>query len=574
MPQTAINLGQALLRTRDRFGDRVAILNPVDGKYVPVRYVEYVDRIRRYAAVLQEFGFESGERIAIQGTNSIEWAAFDWACQSLGLVVVPIYPTLPSDQAQYIVRDSGAKLIVTGDDEQRKKTEGMEGVATLPLVGPGSLDEKSGRAALSEEAWLRSIEAVSPDALATIIYTSGTTGNPKGAMLTHRAFTELAVSVLTSLPVDENDIFFSFLPVSHVYERFAGHFLPTIIGACIGYAQGLRTLANDLLQVRPTIMLCVPRFLEAFKGRVLDGVTKMPPLRRRLFEAALAAGSKRFRGEPSPFAGILDALVGGKVRARTGGRLRFFVSGGAAMPYHVAEFFGAFRLLVLQGYGLTETTAATSFNPPADNRPHTVGIPIEGVEVRIASDGEILIRGNSRMVGYWNLPEDTAAAIDAEGWFHSGDIGEFEGRHLKITDRKKDILVLGNGKNVAPAHIEGFLKESRYINEIVLFGDGMEYVCGLVVPEFDSVRAYLKTQGIEVKTDAEIASHEATKKLIKAEIEKVNARLADYERVKKHAILASGFSIETGELTPSLKVKRRVVKERHAETLSGLMRSS
>ncbi|MCW5940633.1 MAG: long-chain fatty acid--CoA ligase [Fimbriimonadaceae bacterium] len=573
MPQTAVNLGQALLRSREAFGDRVAILNPVDGVYVPIRYREYVATIRRYAGVLHGLGLQPGDRIAIQGTNSLEWAAFDWACQSLGLVVVPIYPTLPSDQAQYIVRDAGAKLVVTGDDEQRKKTLGMEGVGSLPLTGPDSLDAKAAESDMSEQEWRSLVDAVSPEALATIIYTSGTTGNPKGAMLTHRAFTELAVSVLTSLPVNENDVFFSFLPVSHVYERFAGHFLPTILGACIGYAQGLRTLANDLLQVRPTIMLCVPRFLEAFKGRVLDGAAKMPPVRRRLFEAALAAGAKRFRGEFSPFAGVLDALVGGKVRARTGGRLRFFVSGGAAMPYHVAEFFGAFRLQVLQGYGLTETTAATSFNPPDDNRPHTVGIPIQGVEVRIAPDGEILIRGSSRMVGYWNLPEETRTAIDEDGWFRSGDIGEFEGKHLKITDRKKDILVLGNGKNVAPAHIEGLLKESRYINEVVLFGDGMEYVCGLVVPEFDAVRAYLKTQGVEAKTDGEIAAHEATKKLIKAEIDRVNARLADYERVKKHAVLATPFSIETGELTPSLKVKRRVVKERHAETLAGLARS-
>ena len=575
MSDAAINLGQALLRSESRYGDKAALLVPErSGVFRTVTYREMADMVRRYAEVLDELHLSPGDRVAIQGENSVNWALADWACQTLGLVVVPIYPTLPADQAQYIVHDAGASVVLAGSEEQVAKTKGMPGVRVELLVGAGSIAERAEAAGerMTREAWEARIASVKPDDLATIIYTSGTTGNPKGAMLQHRAFTSLADSILTSLPINEHDTFLSFLPISHVYERFAGHFLPICVGATIGYAGSLRTLANDLLAVRPTIMLCVPRFLESFKAKVVEGAAKAPPLRRWLFEKALEQGTRRWRGESTMFVGLLDKIVGQKIRDRVGGRLRFFVSGGAAMPMHVAEFFGAFNLMVLQGYGLTETTAATSFNPPDDNKPHTVGIPIDGVEVKIAADGEILIRGSSRMVGYYHLPEETAAAIDADGWFHSGDIGEFEGRHLKITDRKKDILVLANGKNVAPARIEGLLKEGRSIGEAVAFGDGEEYIAALIVPEFDVIRAELKNQGIEPGTDEQMIEREDVRAMVKKDVEAANRRLADFEKVKRHTLLARAFSIDEGELTPSLKVKRRVVRDRYASEIASMMK--
>jgi long-chain acyl-CoA synthetase len=277
---------------------------------------------------------------------------------------------------------------------------------------------------------------------------------------------------------------------------------------------------------------------------------------------------KRAQGAFAPFAGLLDKIVGKKIRERTGGRMRFFVSGGAALPPHVAEFYMAFNLTVLQGYGLTETTAATCINHPYRNRYWTVGEPLPGVEVSIASDGEILVRGPSVMLGYYHLPEETAKAIDADGWFHTGDIGEFEDKHLKITDRKKDILVLANGKNIAPQPIENKLKESAYIAEAVLFGDGNEYVYGLIIPNLERLREEFPEAG----DDEALVKNEQVRAKIKAEIDQVNRTLADFEKVKKHALLNAAFSVETGELTPSMKVKRKVVREKHADLIRSLER--
>jgi long-chain acyl-CoA synthetase len=558
-----------------RFASKRALLYPEGGSFKPLTYAEMADQVYSYARALDVLGLAKGDRLAIQAENSMEWALTDWAAQTLGVILVPIYPTLPADQAQYIVTDCGAKVVIAGDMEQQPKTGRMEGVRSVLLKGAGeSIVELAEHAAspLTKEEWHARIEAVEPDDVATIIYTSGTTGNPKGAVLAHRAFVFLCNSVLKNLPINEQDTFLSFLPLSHVYERMAGHFLPISLGSTIGYAQSLRTLADDMQQVQPTVMLCVPRFLEALKDRIWTTAMKAPPLRRRLFLMAHAQGLKKAQGGFAPLYGLLDKLVGAKIRARTGGRLRFFVSGGAALPPHVSEFFQAFGVTILQGYGLTETAAATCVNHPDRNKPHTVGEPIEGMEVEIAPDGEILIRGPGRMVEYYNLPEETRAAIDEEGWFHTGDIGEFEGAHLKITDRKKDIIVLANGKNVAPQPIENKLKISPLIAEAVLFGDGNEFVYGLLVPNFEALREQVKAQGEAPKDDAELIKTDVAKKLVKEEVDRVNKTLADYEKVKRHVLLPKAFSIDEDELTPSMKVKRRVVREKYKALIADLER--
>ena len=372
--------------------------------------------------------------------------------------------------------------------------------------------------------------------------------------------------------MDENDVFLVFLPLSHVFARYAGHVLPMAIGATVAYAGSVASLANDMVRVQPTIMTVVPRFLESVRARIIDGVKKQPPVKQWLFAQALAQGLKKQRGELAPFAGVLDRLVGEKIRARTGGKIRFFVSGGAALAPQVSEFYIAFGLTVLQGYGLTETTAASSLNHPDDNRPHTVGPPLGCVQFKFAEDGEILQRGPSVMMGYYNLPEATAEAIDADGWFHTGDIGELEDGSLMITDRKKDILVLGNGKNVSPLLVESRLKESEFVNEAVLFGDGMEYCCALIVPEFERIKTWLAENGESENDDAAVAARDDVKQLLRSEIAAANKGLAEYERAKKHVLLATTFSVDSGELTPSLKVKRRVVKEKFAEEIQSMRR--
>ncbi len=570
-----LSMGAMLRRSIQRWPNRVAMQVPEGNTFRAITYTELGGLVRKYAGVLKSLGLEKGDRICLQSENCYEWALVDWACQSLGVVLVPIYPTLPSDQAQYIVNDCDAKIVIAGSPEQAKKTEGISGIRVMLLKGSDdSIDVMAHKPELelSEEDWNRHIDAVDPADIATFIYTSGTTGQPKGAMLQHRAFTWLCSEIKECLPFDENDVFLCFLPMSHVFERFAGQCLPISKGASIGYAKNLASLAGDMLKVRPTVILCVPRFLEATREKILDGVKKQPALRQKLFNMALSQGIARARGGFAPLAGLLDKIVGSKVRARTGGRIRFFVSGGAALPKHVAEFYMAMGWHVLQGYGLTETTAATCVNHPDDNKYWTVGPPIKDVQVKLAEDGEILVRGYSVMKGYYNLPEETAAAIDAEGWFHTGDIGVWEGKHLKITDRKKDILVLANGKNVAPQPIENKIKESAYISEAVVFGDGSEFCYALIVPNFEKLKGEIEAKGMKAPSEHEMAESDAVKATIKAEMDRVNKGLADFEKVKKWVLVHASFSVESGELTPSLKVKRKVVREKFAKELEALMR--
>ncbi|KXK17224.1 MAG: AMP-dependent synthetase/ligase [Fimbriimonadaceae bacterium] len=553
------------------YASKPAMLWAKNGEFVPLTYAELHERVRRFAAVLRERGLRKGSTIALQSENCPEWAWLDWACQCLGVVLVPIYPTLPSDVSKYIVQDSGASwVVVSGKEQQAKHADGSVPVVLLNSV-EGSISHQAEQAEpMPTEEFQAAVDQVEPLDTCTIIYTSGTTGPPKGAVLPHQAPASVLTQIPRHLPIDHNDVFLSFLPMSHVFERIAGQFLPISCGATVGYAGSLMSLAGDIQKVRPTIMLCVPRFLEATMDRIVDATKRYPRVRKLLFDLALAQGVRKARGQIAPLAGVLDRLVGKKVRERFGGRLRFFVSGGAALAPHVAEFYMALGLKVLQGYGLTETTAASTVNHPERSKYWTVGEPIPGVEIRTAEDGEILIRGKSVMTGYHNLAEATREAIDSEGWFHTGDIGEWEGAHLKITDRKKDILVLANGKNVAPQPIENRLKESEWIAEAVLFGDGAEYVFGLIVPNFERLRAHLETLGIRPPTDEDLVASEKVRELIKAAVQHVNSESADFEKVKKHALVAARFTVESGDLTPTLKVRRKVVREKYADLLSTL----
>lgn len=553
-----------LRRTVRRLPEKVAMLSPGKDGFREIRYRELYESVRRYAASLHSLGIRRGDKVCIISENCAEWAFADWAGQCIGAVIVPIYPTLPADQASYIVGDCGARLVLAGGTEQLDKVACMEGVRSILIKGEESLDELSKSHDLSPSELDAEIDGAKPDDLATIIYTSGTTGLPKGAMMPHRAFIHVCESAQRLIPLVESDIFLTFLPMSHVYERVAGQCLPIYLGATIAYAKSLASLAGDMLKVRPTVLLCVPRFLESFRERALDGVQKMPPLRQKLFHLALSQGVKKAQGKFAPLAGVLDKVVMAKLRERLGGRMRYFVSGGAALPRHVAEFYIGAGLVVLQGYGLTETSGGTCINSPERNKYWTVGESLD-MEIKIADDGEILIKGPALMLGYYNLPEETALAIDSQGWFHTGDIGEFEGRNLKITDRKKDLIILGNGKNVAPQPIENRLRESTFISEAVVLGDGMDYCVALIVPNFEAVRAALS-----LPETALLSQSAEAKALIKKEIDRVNKKLATFEAVKRHAILDAPFSIEAGELTPTLKIKRRFVAQKYADAVRSL----
>jgi long-chain acyl-CoA synthetase len=556
----ATSLGDLLRRHAAKYAEKPALLSPAKDGLNPISYREMAQKVRGYAGALRTLGIGRGDKVAILSENCAEWALADWACSSIGVVSVPVYPSLPADQAQYIVRDADANLVVCGGDEQLKKMSSLDGVRSVLLSELAMQAESS---SLSEEEWHREIDATSRQDLFTIIYTSGTTGQPKGAMLQHGAALHVCESAVRRLPLRDTDTFLSFLPMSHVYERIAGQVLPIQMGATIAYAKSLASLSSDMQKVRPTIMLCVPRFLEAFQDKVVSALEKQGGLKKRLFDIALAQGVKNARGGFAPLYGLLDKLVMSKIRERTGGRLRFFVSGGAALAPHVAEFLMATRLGVIQGYGLTETSGGTCINHPDRNKYWTVGESLD-MDIKIAEDGEILVKGPAVMVGYYNLPDETGQAIDSEGWFHTGDIGEFEGASLKITDRKKDLIVLGNGKNVAPQPIENRIKESPFISEAVVLGDQLDSCAALIIPNFEAVRKEL-----DLSDSVLLSGSEEARKLIKREIDKTNKTLAPFEMVKKHAILDQPFSQETGEMTPTLKVKRKVVKEKFAEVIAG-----
>ena len=559
----------ALLRNSCRtYANHAALLVPKEKGFEKVTYEELYLRVRRWASGVRSLGLVRGDRLCILSENCVEWALLDWACQTLGIVVVPIYPTLPSEQASYIVGNAGAKVVVCGDAKQLLKVEALGGVRSMLLKGGESSMETlaSEAALLTDEAWDASIDQTDPEDVATIIYTSGTTGLPKGAMLAHRNFLWMIGAVAGNFGVDDNDTFLSFLPLSHVMERSNGHFLPIGLGATIAYSRSLASLASDLVAIGPTILLCVPRFLEATMGRIKENAKKEGGLKLKIFNMTLSQGERRIAGRFAPLWPLLNRVVGSKVRSRLGGRMRLLVSGGAALPRHVYDFYTAFGLTVVQGYGLTETTSAFAVNNPL--KPiavDTVGQIFDGAECRIAEDGEIIVRGPAVMLGYHNEPEETTAALDAEGWFHTGDIGVFEGENLKITDRKKDLLVLGNGKNVAPQPIENRLRASALIAEAVVLGDGMDACVALIVPDFAALRREFGNH-----SDEELTKLPDAQKAIKAEVDRINKTLAGFEMVKRHALLTTPFSIESGELTPTLKVKRKVVLEKHADLVRSL----
>ena len=533
-----------------------ALMVPQGKGFQTVTYKEFWSLVQSYAAFLQSVGLQKGDRMVILSENCAEWIYAHYAGLSLGVITVPIYPTLPAEQAQYIAKDAEAKVALCGSEEHAAKLKPIDGIRVELLREERHVE-------LKEEEWNATIDSIEPSDLALFIYTSGTTGQPKGAMLTHEAFLTVTSVATKYLDIKPSDVFFSFLPLSHVFEQIASC-LCFYAGGCLGMNKSVASMAGDFLAIRPTLMVAVPRFLESFMDRIVDGMKKQKPIKQKLFNTYIALGVKKAQGGFAPLHGLLDKIVGSKIRERLGGRLTIVVSGGAALPRHVAEFYMALGLNILQGYGLTETTGGSCVNHPKRNKYWTVGEPL-GVELKIAEDGEILFRGPTVMVGYYNLPEETAQALDKDGWFHTGDIGEMEGNALKITDRKKDLLVLGNGKNVAPQPIENLIRESKFIGEAVVLGDGMDYCVALILPNKEHIRAELG-----LPEDAVLAESPEVRALIKGEIDKTNKRVANFEMVKKWAMIEEPFTIENGLLTPTLKVKRKLVKEKYAELINSL----
>ena len=582
-----ITINQMVQNTIGQYGSKTALSHKVDKKYQDISYATLAERIKDFGSGLTELGLQKGDRVALLSENRPEWAITDLATLAGGGVTVPMFSTLTSAQVEYIVRDSGAKILCVSSERQLQKIKDWDANVPTSLQHIVIFDELQDDSVRTfdqvcelgqqvengDQAYQQASDAVEPDDLASIIYTSGTTGDPKGAMLTHSNFmsnVQAATGVVTITP---DDIFLSFLPLSHVFERMGGHYLPLSSGATIAYAESLFTIRQDMQDVRPTIMMSVPRLYEGMHERILRSVKEGSPTKQKIFHWSVGVGSKvsqaiQQKKKPSPIlslkASVANKLVFEKLKAVTGGRLRFFVSGGAPLSKAIAEFFHAAGILILEGYGLTETSPVICVNRPDQWKFGTVGPMIPGIEMKIAEDGEILSRGPHIMQGYFNKPSDTAEAIDPDGWFHTGDIGEVdEEGFLTITDRKKNILVLSNGKNVAPQPIENQLKQSPYISEIMLLGDQRSTVSALIVPSFDELKEFAAEQQLEAEDIPALLQTQEVQRLIRSEINQYSADFADFERVRRFTLVAEEFSEKSGEMTPTLKLKRSVVMENH-----------
>ena len=594
-PAEPRNLAELFLGAVERFGTKRAALSyKADGEWHDVTHQELSRRVRHAALGLRQLGVEAGERVGILSANRPEWAVADYACVLARCVDVPVYPTLPASHIAYILRDSGAVALFVSDAEQFAKVAEIRSQVpqlrhVIPFDDiPGAQDAfpfqrllQLGAAAESNYPTLVAEgTAADPDDVVTLLYTSGTTGDPKGVMLTHRNFCSNVVSALDMFSIGPEDSCLSLLPLSHSFERMGGHYTMLHAGCTINYAQSMETVAADLIAVRPTVTLAVPRLFEKIYARVLDSAVSGGAIKRRIFLWARRVGerwadtvlARRPVGAGLRFSTRLaDRLVFRKLRARTGGRIKFFVSGGAPLEPEIARFFYAARLPILEGYGLTETSPVVSINTLEAPRIGTVGRPIPNVEVRLAEDGEILVRGPNVMKGYYNQPAATAEAIDADGWFHTGDVGELdEMGYLKITDRKKDLIKTAGGKYVAPQPIENRVKTSKFVSNALVLGDRRKFPIVLVVPNADAVQGWMREHDLPWRDLPSALEQPQVKAMVEREVSLKLKDLAGYEVPKRIVLLDQDFTIASGELTPKLSVKRRVVEDRYKERIDRL----
>jgi long-chain acyl-CoA synthetase len=575
----------------DRWGAKTAFQRiATHDRIVDISYDEALQVVRSTSAALTAAGLTRGDRVAILSENRVEWAFSDYACLCSGLVVVPVYPTLMEAQVEYILRDSGATLVFVSTSDQADKVRAAAAdcpqKCRIVQYDPGADADVTGwdefqaagagvAAKSSLEEFRASALTAKPHDVATVLYTSGTTGAPKGVMLTHNNIAADVRASVMVLGVRDSDSTVSFLPLSHILQRMVD-FLFFWSGCRIGYPRSLDTLLEDLSALAPTVVVSVPRIYE----KIYNGVMSADGIKKKLIDWAAAVADRAAdvrlaggtpRGLLALQYAIADRLVFSKVKARVGGRLRFFVSGGGPLAPALNRFFYSIGMTILEGYGLTETSPVTNVNTEQDFKIGWVGKPIPGTEVRIGDDGEIFIRGPQVMKGYFNRPEATAAAIDPDGWFATGDIGEIdEEGFLRITDRKKDILVTAGGKNVAPQPLENHLKTHPLVEQAVLVGDRRPYCALLVVPDLRRLEKWAKEEGVEWSGASELVNDPRVVAYVERELFAMLGDFASFERPKKVALLEEEFTVENGLLTPTLKVKRNVLREKLGGVIDGL----
>lgn len=541
---------------------------------------------------LDAIGVRPGDRVVLVSENRPEWCIADLAVMTAGAITVPAYTTNTANDHLHILNDSQASVVIVSTGKLARQVlhaaTQMGHPPQVVLIDPTDLHQNPGVVlhrwndllALGDgKPAPAALHTLKRTDTACIIYTSGTGGAPKGVELSHGAIitnSEGPYRVLKDLGVGQ-EVFLSFLPLSHAYEHTAGQFFPMSLGARIYYAEGLEALATNLQEARPTVMTAVPRLYEVLRQKILRGVQAQGGLKEKLFLRTVAIGMKRQCSPESLTLAdrlldpLLTLLVRRKVAARFGGRLKAFVSGGAPLNADVGHFFTALGVRILQGYGQTEASPVISVNVPASVKMDTVGPPLYGVTVRLAEDGEICVRGETVMKGYWNNPEATAAAIDAEGWLHTGDIGTLDslGR-LKITDRKKDIIVNSGGDNVSPQRVEGFLTLEPEIAQAMVYGDRRPHLVALIVPDPDFIQTFLSRHGLDLMPQETLIARADFRAAISDAVSRVNRNLSNIEKVRKFVLAPAAFSTDNGMLTPTLKIRRHVIRQHYATALDAL----
>jgi long-chain acyl-CoA synthetase len=572
---------------------RPIIMHKVEKEYRGISYTEYRRKVELFMLGLASLGIHKDDKVAIISENRPEWVIADMAIVTIGAINVPVYPTLTPKQIEYIFNDAEVKVAIVSNAFQlnkvikiRSQVRSLKRIIIMNEKGPIEEPDVLGFSKVytlgtefekGNPVYFREcLKKPKPEDLLTIIYTSGTTGNPKGVMLTHANLVSNIIASAEVIPFGPTDTMLSFLPLCHSFERMAGYYTAFACGASVAYAESVETVRDNLLEVHPTVVTTVPRLFERIYGRIIKQVDSSPLVRQKIFYWAVNVGktytiAKRTHTITPALEiqhKLAAKLVYAKLQAATGGKIRFFASGGAALPQDLGEFFEAIGITIIEGYGLTETSPVLSVNRIDDYKFGTVGKPIPGVEIKIAADGEILAKGPNIMVGYYKNTKATREVIAKDGWFHTGDIGQFDAEgHLMITDRKKHLFVSSGGKNIAPQPIESHFLNSKFIDQFVLIGDGRMYCTALVVPEFDILKEFALASGIPFNTDNELVAHDRIRQLFQKEIDHFQKDLPNFERVRRFELLPVQLTVENGEVTPTLKVKRKVVEQKFSHLI-------
>ncbi|MBS3999476.1 MAG: long-chain fatty acid--CoA ligase [Desulfobulbaceae bacterium] len=572
--------------------EKPAFLYKSDGKYNELTYGELQDRVEKLAIGLLELGFHKGDRIGLVSENRIEWIIVSFAINLIGAIDVPLFPILSAKQEEEIFTDCEVSAVIVSNQFQLSKIMQFKDNVTsirhvivmnddydtneLYVKSLKELEERGGlikNEQTRHEHLLLKSAAIQPHDLLTLIYTSGTTGKPKGVMLTHHNILSNIEAVLESIGDLSQDIQLSYLPLCHTYERTGGFLALFSCGALIALAESVETVATNILEVKPTMMTTVPKLLETVKKKIFLSMEKESKSKQFIFRNSVEIGKRKVLNDQAASVNpivnlqykVADTLVFSKIRAKLGGRMTKFISGGAPISEDVEIFFNSCGIRVIQGYGLTEASPIVANNTMKETEIGTVGKPLENLELRIAEDGEILVRGPSIMKGYWNDLNATSQAIDNEGWLYTGDIGEFTIKgNLKITDRKKDIFVSSGGKNIAPQAIENLLSQSRYIDHCVLIGDNREFISALITPNFEQLKDLAVELGVEYNNVTELIANNKIIAHIKKDIDFYQSDLSKFERVRKFQLLSEAFTVNGGELSPKMSIKRHVVENKYS----------